>query len=1064
MISLIRWKTFAVCLLLVSTSPVNAQVSTSTILGTVTDRSGAVIPNAQVTVTNIQTNFSRTVATNESGQYSVRFLPTGAYRVEASADGFKKFSQSGIILDIERSARVDPVMDLGTITETIAVTSDAPLVNTTTASIGRTVDNDQILNLPLVNRNVYSLLTTTPGVELTESGNAFGFPEQRTLINGSSYQGVGAVNYFLDGGNNTTGLRNTGNSAPNPDAVQEFRVITNSYGAEFGRFAGGVVDVITRSGANSLHGSLFEFLRNDKLNAKTWSALTKPPLRRNQFGGTLGGPIRKDRTFVFGSYSGLRQRQVQFRNTAIVPTPLERLGDFSASARKPTDPSTRQPFPDGRIPASRVDPTARRIVDQYIPLANLPGNFFETTQPEPFDTDEVQVKIDHALSPAHQLTGSYFLNKGSNLEALAGNLPWSERRFSWKQQNFNASDTWTISPSSINQLRLTYVRNFGGRLNLPQLSLGDLGSAYRIQGTPSLPQITVSGFFTLGQGIAGPSAGSNYYGLREVLSITRGGHSLKLGGDFSLEKFIHDTTLNNYGTFSFDGTIASNALADFLVGRPRTMNQDAPVTKIDNGWYWGLFMQDDWRIHARLTLNLGLRYDLQLPTTDPHDRKLTFVGGARSQVVPTALPGLLFPGDPGIARGIIAADRNNFAPRVGFAWDPSGNGRTSVRGALGVFYGGISGNEWNSTADNQPFTIRQRFNDVRSFSDPYGNLPGGASPFPYSYTPANPRFLLPASVAGPSLDFRWPYTYQMNFSIQRQLASDLTVEAAYVSSLGHKLPFVRDLNYPIFGPGATAANVDSRRPFLPGTLAVIGQLNSIMTTAYHGLQITGEKRMSRHFQFKGFYTFSKSIEGGRMQNDTTSGGAQNMNNLRNERGRTDNDRRHNFVASMIWHIDYFRSIPGAHHLLDGWTISGISVIRSGAPFSVTSGTDRNLDGNNNDRANLIGDPRLDPNRPRDAATARWFNTAAFTPAPTGQDGASGRNILDEPGLKTFDLGIFRDFSLRENMKLQVRSEMTNAFNIVNLNAPTANLNSAAVGTIRNARTMRQVQMGLRLSF
>lgn len=1054
----------AVSFLLMAIVPAIAQVTTQSIAGSVTDRTGAAVPQARVAVTNTETNVSREATSDEGGQYAIRLLPTGSYRVEVSAANFKKFVQTGVVLEINRTARVDASLEIGAVTESVSVTADAPLVNASDASIGRTVANTEIVNLPLVNRDVYSLLNLTPGVESSESGNAFGFPEQRTMINGGSYGGSGTVNYFLDGGNNTTGLRGTGNAAPNPDAVQEFRVITNSYGAEFGRFAGGVIDIVTKSGSNSLHGSLFEFLRNDKLNANTWGASTRPPLRRNQFGGTFGGPIRKDRTFFFGTYSGLRQRTQQFRNTAIVPTAAERIGNFSTSSRKPVDPVTRLPFPNDIIPTERFDPTARRILGQYIPNANLPGSFFEVTQSEPFDTNEYQGKVDQYIGQNHQLTGSYYRNQGKTLESLAGNLPWSQRQFEWTQQNFNASDTWTISPSTINQFRLTYVRNFGGRLNLPQLSLGDLGSQFRVQGTPSLPQITVNGFFTLGQGIAGPAAGSNFYGVRELLSIAGGKHSIKAGADLSLEKFIHDTTLNNYGVFAFDGTITGNALSDFLLGLPRTMNQDAPITKIDNSWYYGLFFQDDIRVTPHLTVNLGLRYDLQLPLTDPLDRKVAFVQGVQSRVVPSAPAGLLFPGDPGIGRGIIKADKNNFAPRVAFAWDPFRTGRTSVRGAFGLFYGSISGNEWNSTADNQPFTVRQRFNSVQSLTNPYGLLPGGASPFPYSFTPENPRFLAPTSIAGPSLDFRWPYTWQMTFSVQRQILADLSVEAAYVGSLGHKLPFTRDLNYPIFGPGATAANVDNRRPIQPGVLGVIGELGSRMNNSYHGLQISVDKRLSRNFLAKGFYTFSKSIEGARMQNDTTSGGAQNMNNLAAERGRTDNDRRHNMVASMVWQLDYFRAVPVARYLLNDWTVSSIVSFRSGAPFTVSSGTDRNLDGNNNDRANLVGSPRLDPNRSRSQTTAMWFDPAAFTPAPLGQDGNSGRNILDAPGIRNVDMAVFRDFRLSEAVRLQFRGEMTNALNLVNLNAPTAALNSAAVGTIRNGRAMRQTQLGLRLTF
>ncbi|MCI0421325.1 MAG: TonB-dependent receptor, partial [Acidobacteria bacterium] len=816
---------------------------------------------------------------------------------------------------------------------------------------------------------------------------------------------------------------------------------------------------------NAIHGSLFEFIRNDKLNANTWSATERPPLRRNQFGGSFGGPIVKDRTFYFASYSGLRQRQVDFENSAIVPTSLERQGNFSASRDKPIDPLTRQPFPNAIIPLDWFDPAAKRVLDQYVPQANLPGNFFEVTQPHPLDSDEFQLKVDHALSPSHQLTGSYFLNKGKDIEALQGDLPWAKREFTWKQQNFNIGDTWTANPTTVNQLRLTYVRNFGGRLNLPATSLGDLGSRYQIQGPKALPELTVTGYFDFDMAIAGPVAGSNYYGLRELLSLTRGRHSLKLGADFSLEKFIHDTTLDNYGTFDFDGSRTGNALADFLLGSVVRMTQDAPVTKTDNVWYSGFFLQDDFRIRPRFTLNLGLRYDLQLPMTDPQDRKLTYVAGTQSKVVPSAPLGLLFPGDPGVARGIVAADKNNFAPRVGFAWDPFGDGKTSVRSAFGLFFGSIGGNEWNGSADRQPFSIRQRFNDVKSLSDPYGNLPGGVSPFPYVYSPTNPRFLLPASVGPISLDFRWPYNYQLNFSVQRQLTSDLTMTAAYVGAMGHKLPFKPDINYPIFRAGATSGNVDLRRPILPGTLSSIGLLQSMMNNAYHGLQLTVEKRTSRNLAFKGFYTFSKSIDGAEIQNSSTSDAGQNQNNLRMERARTSSDRRHNFVVSAIWDINYFNGLnPVARAILNDWKLSSIVTLRSGEPFTVTSGRDNNLDGVNNDRANLAGDPFLSPNRSRAEATAQWFNTAAFVRNATGQDGHAGRNILDGPGLKNADIGIFRDFKLSEALRLQFRAEMTNAFNLVNLRNPNSNLNSSAVGTIREAREMREVQLGLRLSF
>jgi hypothetical protein len=1059
----------AALLLLAGAARLEAQATTGTIRGIVKDTSGAVIPGITVTATHTETNFSRTGVSDSRGEYAIEFLPLGRYRLEAAMAGFQTFAQTGIVVEVGRNARVDPVLTVG-VTETVTVSADAPLVETTHATLGRTVTGDEVLNLPLVDRDAYTLLELTPGVDSTETTNVFGSPGQETLVNGSANASAGAVNYNLDGGSNASGLRNTGNPIPNPDAIEEFRVSTNSYSAEYGRFAGGVVDIVTKSGTNEFKGSLFEFFRNEKLNADRWSPVPtnveKDPLKRNNFGGSFGGPIRKDRTFFFVAYSGLRERTTEFDNGAIVPTERERGGDFSQSARKPNDPRTGQPFPNNQIPLGRFDPAALRILNDYIPQANLPGNFYEAQTAEPVDKDEVQLKLTHALSPSHQLTGSYFLVWGKQIEAQAGNLPWVQREFTYRQHNVNLSDTWTVGPSKINQLTATYVRNFGGRLNTPEISLGDLGSKYQIQGPPSLPQVQVSGYFNLNSAIAGPVAGSNFYQVRDVLSFSKGRHSLRVGGEGSLEKIILDTTLNNYGTFTFDGNKTGNALADFLIGLPRRFNQDAPVTKTDNSWYMGLFVQDDFRIHPRLTLNLGLRYDLQTPYVDPQDRKTTFVPGRRSTVVPSALPGMLFPGDEGVGRGIAPVDKNNFAPRIGFAWDVKGDGRTAVRGAFGVFYGTISGNMWNATADGQPFSIRQQFNDPFSFSDPYRNLPGGVSPFPYSYNPASPRFVFPAGISGPSLDFRMAYTYQMNLAVQRQLGESASATVAYVGAMGHNLPFDRDLNYPVFGPGATAANVNARRPYLPGQLARVVAIQSVLTNDYHGLQVMAEKRIGRRFQAHGSYVFSKSLEDAQLQDDLR-GGAQNPNKLDAERGRTDNDRRHVVKVSAIARTDYFDRGRSRflHSVLDGWTVSTIFIWRSGAPLNITDSNDRNLDGQTNDRPNLVGNPNLSHDRPENELVEEWFSRAAFARAALGEDGNAGRNIVDGPGRTTVDVGLFRDFGLSRGMKLQFRLEAENAFNIVNFMNPVTNLNSSSTfGRIREARDMRQVQLGLRLSF
>ncbi len=1069
-----------------------AQVTTATIVGTITDPGGANVPGAQVTARNVDTGLSRTVTSGDAGTYRIEFLPVGKYDIEVSYTGFKKALLSGIVLQVNDTSRVDVSLAVGQVNETVTITDSAPPeINTSTSEIGRTIQSGEITSLPLVERNVYTLLDLTPGVQSNNNGVAaastgtssliLGFPEQRTLINGGVDGGTGSVNYYLDGGNNMTGLRNTGNILPNPDAIQEFRVQTNSYNAEYGRFASGVINVLTKSGTNQFHGSAFEYLRNTVFNANDWaSTLARPPFHRNQFGGTIGGPIRHDKTFFFFSYSGLRQTTSTFLNGAVVPTALERAGNFTASGTKPVDPATGAAFVCNGITnvicPNRIDPVAAKIISTYIPLSNVTGSKWQGNIPSPFDSNDFLVKLDHQLNAKHRLTFSYFETSGTNtVKAGSGNLPWASQQFKWRQHNVNASDVWIISANKINQAWMTYTRNFGGRLNLPATSLGDLGSAFTIQGTPSLPQITVSGFFTLTNAIGGPTAGTNFYSVRDVFSWTKGRHSLKLGGELSLNKDIQQTLLNNYGVFTFNNSVTKNALADFLIGIPSAITQDAPVTGYTNSWYTALFAQDDFKVHSRVTLNLGLRWDVQTAPTDPLNRVVNYVPGQKSIVNPTAPVGALFYGDPGVERGGIPTSFNHFSPRVGFAWDPAGDGKTSIRGAIGLFYGSLSGNEWNTMTNFQPFSTRLTFSNINakttstgvplgaSLSNPYNAFVGG-NPFPYKGTFVTGGGLFPVAS-----DFKWPHSWQMNIGIQRQLTKDLTLGAAYVGTMSRDLPFARDINYPVLTPTATSAgaNILSRRP--NPAFGAVSLLQSDQTADYRGLQITAAMRMSHHLTFNGFYTYSHTNDSAQLQNNTTQGGAQNFSNLAEDYGRADTDQHHVFSMSFNYQPDYYKGDNRVlRHLINGWSISPIVKLRSGLPFTITNGNvDANLDGNTNDRAQLIGDPHI-----ANPTAAQWFNTAAFVQnkivTGVATDGNSPRNLLDGPGYRVVDLAISRDFRLTERFRLRFRAEGTNVFNMVNLGQPGNSVPSGATsttfGVISSAAAMRKLQFGLRLTF
>ena len=670
-----------------------------------------------------------------------------------------------------------------------------------------------------------------------------------------------------------------------------------------------------------------------------------------------------------------------------------------------------------------------------------------------------------------------------------GNVPWVINYYPYRQQNANLSDTWTINDHKINQVWVNYTRMLGGRVNTPALSLGDLGSTYAVVGTPSLPQVTVSSAFTLSNAIAGPKAGTNFYSIRDVFSWNKGKHSLGMGGEMSLNKDIQQTLLNNYGVFAFTGTKGlrtNQGIGDFVLGLNSAVNQDIPVTAIDNSWAYGMFLQDDWKARKNLTLNMGIRWDIQTPPTDPQNRETTFVAGQKSTLAPLLPTGLLLAGDPGVTRGVVGLHLHHISPRLGFAYVPYASGKTVFRGAAGIFYGMVSGNEWNAVSNFQPFASRTSYtsSELGHFSKTYENFPGGVSPFhAINYSPSTvTSLILPNSLEGINLNYQWPYSYQMNLSVQQQFSRDFAIQIAYVGTLSHDLPMDLDVNAPQYSPTQTAANKDNRRPlFNSENIQQVYLISSGQSAHYHALELDFDKRLSHSLSIKGNYTWSKTLESASLQNTTAQNNPQNFNYINEDYGRSDDDLRHRFATAIVWQPNYFtRANFIVRGVLNGWTISTISKVQSGSPFTVSTGTDVNLDGNTNDRASLVPGVAVYTYAATHAAKEKsFFNPAAFCSAgsaltgggicpgigPGGLDGNSRRDNFTGPGYKNVDASLFRDFTIYERVKLQVRAESDNVFNLINLNNPNVSLNTAStVGTISGGSAARQLQLGARILF
>ena len=1129
----------------------NAQQITGSIVGTVSDPQAAVIGTATVLATNVETGFTRSAPTNGYGQYRIDYLPVGRYNIQVTAAGFEKFVQQNIVLTVDQTQTVNATLTIGSASQTITVSEAPPLVETSTAVLGRTVEPAEIIGMPLVNRNAYAELSLTPGVMANSASGqsnangtpnfVVGQPSVDVQINGSIDGGNPEVSFYLDGGLNISGVRNYGNQVPNPDALEEFRVETSDFSAQYGHMSAAVVTAVTKSGTNQFHGSLFEFNRNTDFNAYNWRALTRAPYHRNNFGGVIGGPIKKDKAFFLFSYAGLRQVVGQQLTGGTVPTAAERLGDLTqdlpnAVGSKVAVDGSKSPFivnlpgtstpmtgytnagpgctsvgvnpnnPNNEncIPSSMLDQTANNILtnknsNAVIPLPNVTASGFTIpTQYSGFFTsptadNEYLAKFDDVLSDKDHLAVTYFFVKTTQGAFGNGPIPWDTNQSFTDQTNANISDVHTFGPTTANQAWFTFTRAAGGRVNLPAVNIGQLGSDFTIQGPSGLPELNISGYFNAGGALAGPVTVSDFYSLRDMVSMTKGKHTLYFGGEEALDKGIFGANLYNFGVFVFQSgapTTTGSGISDFLTGNVYSMEQDTPYHTLMSAWHTAVYAQDNYRMTRRFTANLGLRWDIDTPPVESSNLTDAFVPGQQSTVVPGAPQGMVFPGDTGIGRGIVSTKLHHIAPRLGFAWDPWGDGKTAIRAGAGIFYGTTSGNEWNQPGNAQPYAIRQTFTLVSNLTHPYLTKMSNGTPsqfptgdvFPYTYNPSSPKFLQPASIESIGPKVQWPYIYQFNFAVQRQLPGKVAVTGAYVGTLSRDVPTMIDDNYAPYAVGATSSNTQTRRPYDPGTGPTGGGPGSLgqniflitnQTASYHSLQITASRPLTHNIMLNGFYVWSHAIQS---SNESAIGQmtAQDFDNLWEEKGPMDADRRNEAVLSGMWNIDYYHGSNFLmKQLVNGWTISPIINLQSGPPFEITTGSNKNLDSANHNRPNMVSgvNPNIGSGRSHAAEAAAWFNTAAFTAngpglgiGPGGADGNTPRDSLRGPGYRDVDLGLYRNISFERGIVFQIRGEATNAFNLVNLNNPTASLSSGTDGQISGASSPRIIQVGGRLTF
>ena len=1053
--------------------PILAQVDNGVIEGTVHDASGAAIPKASITITETQTNNRFSVLTDTQGNYVSPPLKVGVYSVSVSMTGFKVYTRQGITLNVQDRLRVDAQLEVGGRTEQVLVTGDVPPVQTDTSSLGQVITGQQTQDMPLQGRNYVNLASLTAGVIATPSTATNGNTAGAFSSNGTRGD---LNNYILDGIDNNSNDDGTNIIPTNVDAIEEFKIQTNSYDAEFGRSGGAALNVVTKSGTNEIHGSLFEFFQNASLNAQNFFATSAAlSTKFNQPGVTFGAPIIKNKLFFFGDYQ-LTDTRTPAIDKSSVPTSAMIAGNFSGAGLKTIyDPNeynattgARTPFPGNIIPSSEISPLGAAYAALY-PAPNVPGALKNNYILEPTAQDRVDQgdgRLDYRVSDSDQLFARYSQSgetrytpqKMPGLACGCGSS--APYRFEYVM-GASLSETHIFTPTTLNVFRVGFNWHYSHR-GVPSAGYQAAPSNLFVPGGTTDPSVqgtshmAPSSYSALGIGEFAPTYLSpEERQIDDTLTLIRSRHTIKIGGEFRWSQFNLFQLQSPRGTFDFTGQFTNNpasgsggnSIADMLVGLPLTSYIDSLVYLGNRQHVPSLFVQDDFKVTSRLTLNLGLRWEYYSPLKDVHNHLANF---------DFATGQLLVAGQNGNSDALTTAQKTNFAPRVGFAYSPGST--TVVRGGFGIFYSGqeIRTGDPLQLAYNLPYYYQPTF--VADGITPVITL---ASGFPA----LNPKQAIDPGVTSVDTNTKTPYYLEWNTAVQRELKGHVSLEVAYAGTKGVHLQALTDQNQDMVpGPG----DVQARRPY--PNFGPFASIQMRGNSSFHSLQIKAQKRLSHGLYFLSAFTYSHA-EDDMPPICCASPWPDNSYNLAAAKGLADFQQKFRWVTSFDYELPFGKGMPfmNNNHVLDlilgGWHGSGIFSVTSGFPFTPTQETDSS---NTGTQGYTLPDRIANGNLPSGQRSIyQWFNVAAFQDAANYTFGNSGYNVLIGPGFVNLDLAVRKQFSITERQRVEFRAELYNTLNHPNFGLPSGDIDAGpgASGTITSlANNNRQIQLALKYKF